>query len=63
LVTPTERVLDNLIDSTIVHSPAGGHITIEAVAGDGRLQVSVTTERVKIGGRPDLDKHRQLHSV
>jgi len=62
-VTPTERILDNLIDSTIVHSPAGGHITMEAVAGDGRLRVSVSTERVTIGGRPDLDRHKQLHSV
>ena len=54
LADPTKRVLDNLIDNTIVHSPAGGHINVEAAAGDGRLRVSVTTERVRIGGLQNL---------
>lgn len=37
-----ERVLDNLIENALRHSPRGGRVGIALTAGDGRIAVQVT---------------------
>jgi signal transduction histidine kinase len=39
-----ERALDNLLENARVHGPAGGRITVELRAADGRAQLSVADE-------------------
>jgi len=37
-----ERVLENLIDNAIRHTPAGGHVSVSIVAESGKLTVRVS---------------------
>jgi len=36
-----ERVLENLIENALRHTPAGGHVDLKLTAGDGNIKVSV----------------------
>jgi two-component system, OmpR family, sensor kinase len=36
-----ERVLENLLDNALRHTPAGGRVSLEMLPGDGRIRVAV----------------------
>ena len=36
-----ERVLENLIENALRHTPAGGHVALKLTAGEGNIKVSV----------------------
>jgi len=55
-----ERVLDNLIDNALRHTPIGGsvHITIDAAGGDVRVRVADTGAGIAAADLPHVfDRH------